>query len=139
MNIQTYSRTLEAVLNGVYEKEQHPLRLMMSRIGAVRSYPNSRNWSTRIAKLANSAAPNSARMRRVPLKLFEKLYQIRLLSFSQSQRAYRVVMIDDRKQIFSAAIVEVRRMLPERSQRRGPVHAGGTAGGVFRFRPHLRG
>jgi cellobiose phosphorylase len=64
--------------------------------------------------------------------------EIGLLRSAQAKREQRIVVIDDSHQILCAAVVEVRRMLPQCAQRRRSVHPRGRSLRVTRIHAHFR-
>ena len=76
-------------------------------------------------------------VRALQLERLQKLDQIRLLSGGELQREQAVVVIHDGEQIGRAAVVKIRRMLPQPAQRRRPVFSGRRSGGIARIRPDL--
>src|SRR5262249_18800786 len=66
------------------------------------------------------------------LQCFQIFDEVRLLRIIKAKLELRIIVIDHGEQVGCAAVVEVRRMLPERTQRRRPILLGGGAVGIGR-------
>jgi hypothetical protein len=86
-----------------------------------------------------SAAQRTEDLPAIDLEGFQKLDEIRLLSDIQAQTEERIVMIDDGGEITGAAVVKVRWMLPQRTERRRPILFGRASRGVDLLGPHGAG
>ena len=79
---------------------------------------------------ASESTDTTNRLSVSPLQRLQELDQVGLLRGGEIQPEQAVVVIHDRQEIGRAAVMKVRRMLPQPAQRRRPVLAGGGSGGI---------
>ena len=100
--------------------------------------PDVVNRTTILAGAALVALP-FWRSRTPSLKRLQELDEIGLLSSCEMQSEVPVIVIHYGREIGGAAVVKVRRVLPQRAQRRRAVLAGCAPVGIPRIRPDRGG
>ena len=104
----------------------------------MRSRGKAKQLQVELPQDADTLAHDLTREFEHHLERLQKFDEIRFLSLIQLKGEEPIVMVDDRLQVGRAAVVEVRRMLPERAQWSRAVQLCGAPLRIARILADLR-